>query len=77
MSIDVGQRNKTSAEKILQRIDSVGSTEVVVFCPGCKALETLYFNESQLIPTRKYAQKMGGIYHACGSNEPCRLYSLS
>jgi hypothetical protein len=77
MSIDVGQTQKTSAEKVLQRIASIEPTELVVFCPGCKALETVYFSEGRLVATRKFAQKTDGIYHACGSNEPCRLYSLS
>jgi hypothetical protein len=77
MSIDVGQTRKASAEKVLQRVASIEPTELVVFCPGCKALETLYFSEGRLIATRKFAQKTDGIYHACGSNEPCRLYSLS
>jgi hypothetical protein len=73
----VGQTRKASADKVLQRIASTGPTELVVFCPGCKALDTLYFSEGQLIPTRRFAQKTDGVYHTCGSNEPCRLYSLS
>jgi hypothetical protein len=77
MSINVAQTRKPSVKKVVQRIADTASTELVVFCPGCKALETLNFTEGGLIPTRKFAQKPDGIYHACGSNEPCRLYSLS
>jgi hypothetical protein len=51
--------------------------DVLVQCPKCKTVETLQFVEDRLIPSQKFSQKDNRIYHACGSNMPCRLYSLS
>ena len=50
------------------------SGEVVVFCPRCKALQTVQLNDDRLIPTRKFTQVGPYIYHDCGSIKPCRLY---
>ncbi len=51
--------------------------EVVVYCPGCKALETVCYNNDGLLTTSRFTQRTGGIFHKCGSSLPCRLYSLS
>ena len=48
--------------------------ELVVFCPRCKALETFWFTKDTLMPTRKFNQENGHVFHDCGSGEPCRLY---
>jgi hypothetical protein len=50
------------------------SGEAVAFCPGCKALQTVWINGDKLIPTRKFTQERDEIYHDCGSSRPCRLY---
>jgi phage FluMu protein Com len=50
------------------------SGEVVVFCPQCKALQTVQISGRKLTPTRKFTQEGSGIYHDCGSIQPCRLY---
>jgi phage FluMu protein Com len=50
------------------------SGEVVVFCPQCKAIQTVQISGSRLTPTRKFTQVGTRIYHDCGSNRPCRLY---
>jgi len=50
------------------------SDEVMVFCPACKAFETVWFTDAALNQTRKFAQYGNHIYHDCGSKEPCRLY---
>ena len=47
--------------------------EVVAFCPGCKAFETLWFAGDVLVPTRKFSQRGWGVFHDCGSRDPCRL----
>ena len=52
------------------------SREVVAFCPGCKAFQTIWFNNDKLIPTRKFSQKGNEIYHDCGSSQSCRLYLI-
>ena len=48
--------------------------ELVVFCPGCKTLVTLWFNNSGLMPSRKFIQQGEQVFHDCGTPEPCRLY---
>jgi hypothetical protein len=48
--------------------------EFVVFCPGCKTLETLWFNDGWLMQTRKFNQRGEQVFHDCGTPEPCRLY---
>lgn len=48
--------------------------ELVVFCPGCKTLETLWFNKGWLIQTCKFNQQGEQVFHDCGTAQPCRLY---
>ena len=50
------------------------SGEMVVFCPQCKAIQTVQIGGGRLTPTRKFHQVGPYIYHDCGSNRPCRLY---
>jgi hypothetical protein len=50
--------------------------ELVVFCPKCKTLETLWFTNGWLMPARKFSKMNGELYHDCGSQEPCRLYRM-
>lgn len=65
-------------ESATPEVDGVnrGSTgEVVVFCPHCKALQTVQISGSRLLPTRKFHQEGARIFHDCGSTRPCRLYN--
>jgi hypothetical protein len=48
--------------------------EVIVVCPKCKTLETLWFSSGFLVPTRKFRQYGNQVYHDCGSTEPCTFY---
>ena len=48
--------------------------EVVVFCPKCKAMQSVQISGKHLLPTRKFIQVGPYIYHDCGSKIPCRLY---
>jgi len=50
--------------------------ELWVFCPGCKAWETLLFSRrGRLLPTLRFNQdKEGRVRHDCGTGQPCRLY---
>jgi hypothetical protein len=48
--------------------------EVIVVCPKCKTLETLWLSAGFLVPTRKFRQYGRQVYHDCGSVEPCSLY---
>gem|GEM_PF-1903831 len=50
--------------------------EYVCTCPNCKTFETLWFIGDRLVPTKKFIQKDSGIYHDCGSSEPCRLFPI-
>ncbi len=60
--------------KVIIAEDNDLSKEVMVFCPACKAFQTIWFTKSVLNQTRKFTQYGDHIYHDCGSNEPCRLY---
>jgi len=53
---------------------SIWSGEAMVFCPRCKALQTVSLAGNTLMPTRKFTQKRSQIYHDCGSSQPCHLY---
>ena len=53
------------------------SGDLTVFCPGCKSLETVWFEDGTLMSTRKFTQRGDLIYHDCGSDRPCRLYRNS
>ena len=48
--------------------------EVIVVCPKCKTLETLWFSAGLLVATRKFRQSGRQVYHDCGSDEPCCFY---
>ena len=48
--------------------------EIITFCPGCKAFQTLWLHHGRLVLTRKYTQKNNQVYHDCGASRPCRLY---
>jgi len=50
--------------------------ELVVCCPQCKALETLWFSGDTLMQARRFTQQNGHVYHDCGVTVPCRLYRL-
>jgi hypothetical protein len=54
--------------------DSATPEELVVFCPACKAIQTVYFTLEMMMPTRKFRQENGQVYHDCGSTLPCRVY---
>lgn len=57
-----------------RRGHSTQPREAVAFCPRCKAFQTVWLNGNRLMPTRKFSQEGGEIYHDCGSSQPCRLY---
>jgi len=48
--------------------------EVIVVCPKCKTLETLWLSAGFLVPTRKFRQSGNHVYHDCGSIDPCSFY---
>ena len=70
----LAERSKPEIPKRTIVHTSTGVYELVVFCPQCKALETLCFDNGSLMQTRKFNQTDGQVYHDCGSNQPCRLY---
>jgi hypothetical protein len=53
----------------------VVSHEVMVLCPACKTFETVWLNNGKLNQNRKFTQYGSHIYHDCGSNAPCRLFT--
>jgi hypothetical protein len=52
------------------------SKEMMAYCPGCKAFQTVWLSGDRLMTTRKFTQVGDYIYHNCGSDQPCRLYAL-
>jgi hypothetical protein len=50
------------------------SEEIMIFCPACKAFETVWFNKGELTQNRKFTQFGSHVYHDCGVNILCRLY---
>jgi hypothetical protein len=48
--------------------------EAMAYCPNCKALQTVWLSGNTLLPTRKFYQVDGRVYHDCGSGLPCHLY---
>ncbi len=76
MATKVAQKQASDQSKI-QWYDEDTSRELVAYCPGCKALETIAIGARGFFPTSRYALKNGKVYHHCGSAEPCRLYSLN
>ena len=77
MPVALAEQQKSSATKNTSQNMSATVDELVVFCPKCKTLEMLYFTGERLMPTRKFHQEDGKVYHGCGSSEPCRLYRFS
>jgi hypothetical protein len=53
---------------------SVRTEEIIVCCPNCKALETLYFDGKKILTSRKFQQQNNEVYHDCGATKPCRVY---
>jgi hypothetical protein len=58
-------------------INYEGPRDVVAFCPGCKSMETISLVGKAIAPTSRFTQRGDAVFHACGSDVPCRLYSLS
>ena len=75
MTIVIGLGSKAPG-KAMWKVDAP-AREIVAFCPKCKALETLTYGNEGIVPTSKFSQKGTSVYHGCGSEIPCRLYSLS
>jgi len=48
--------------------------ERVAQCPKCKTIETVELIGNKLLPSRKFYQMDGNIYHNCGSDRPCNLH---
>ncbi len=73
-SMSVPVRSKRNSQKALWHVESQWPRDLLIFCPACKALEVLRFSGSQMIPTRKFTQRAGNVYHDCGTHLPCRLH---
>ena len=54
----------------------MGGKRLIVSCPKFLTVETLWFRRDRLEPTKKFTQEINGkVYHDCGSQLPCRLFS--
>lgn len=77
MTTRLASHKHKKVRKALWRVEPAVPNEVLIFCPGCKALEVVRFTGEGMIPTRRFTQEMDKVYHACGSGVPCRLHTLS
>jgi|WetSurMetagenome_2_1015567.scaffolds.fasta_scaffold300580_2 hypothetical protein len=48
--------------------------DMTVQCPHCKTIETLQFVQNRMLPSSKFKQVDGKIFHTCGSVLPCKIY---
>ena len=51
--------------------------DIAVQCPCCLTIETLQVDNGRLVPTRRFWQRNGLVYHDCGSTRPCRVVSIN
>ena len=52
-------------------------SDVIAFCPTCKAVQSITISRGHLSQTRKFVQRGNTIFHDCGTNTPCRLYIIN
>lgn len=69
----VPQTNRSIAQTII----SPGITDCLAYCPHCKAMQTVQFQRESLIPTRKFHEAAGRVWHDCGSPLACGLITMS
>ncbi|MDO8567292.1 MAG: hypothetical protein Q7R57_01095 [Dehalococcoidales bacterium] len=50
--------------------------EVTAFCPKCMTMETLYFSEDGLMPSRRFHQEGKKGNYDCGAQVSCRLFRI-
>lgn len=74
MAVALAQNPRTQSLNKATVSFATNTREFVVFCPGCKTLETVWFNDGRLMQTRKFHQQDKQVFHDCGTSEPCRLY---
>jgi hypothetical protein len=75
MNAEGTRQKKKGNRRALWRVNDMIPRELLAFCPACKALDVLRFTGSEMVPTRKFEQRRGRVYHSCGSRLPCRLHS--
>jgi|WetSurMetagenome_2_1015567.scaffolds.fasta_scaffold04324_5 hypothetical protein len=75
MSTNTTRTLEKSNMKTVLLINNEVFRDVVVFCPRCKTMETLSLNGEVIEPNRRFAQRSSEVYHACGSDLPCHLFS--
>ena len=72
--MEITLERETKVSKARQENTTYKTEEAMAFCPQCKALQTVWLNGGELMPTRKFIQVGKNVYHNCGSRQPCRLY---
>jgi len=59
---------------ISEKVNVTEPVEVMAFCPGCKAFQTVWLRGNTLMSTRRFSQEGSQIFHNCGSDLACQLY---
>ena len=75
MSTSTTLTSEKSNMKTILLINNEVSRDVTAFCPRCKTMETLSLNGEVMAPNRRFTQRASEVYHACGSDLPCHLFS--
>lgn len=65
--------DKTPSAKVRARLNGARMRTVMAHCPGCKEVATIDVIGAAMVPTRKFRQVGGKVFHDCGSELPCRL----
>jgi len=59
---------------VSEKVNVAEPVEVMAFCPGCKAFQTVWLKGNTLMSTRRFSQEGSQIFHHCGSDLACQLY---
>ncbi len=76
MPVAILEPPKPKTRKSLINTTPAIMDELVAFCPKCMTLETLFFTDEGMMPTRRFSVVGNKVYHNCGSVRPCRLYRV-
>ena len=66
--------HKAVSREFASIVPESDTQEVLVVCPNCKTMETLLYGDGHFFVNRKFTETENGVYHNCGSKQPCRVY---
>ena len=64
--------------RVKRPIITAEAKEFIVVCSRCGTIETIWVSaDGLLVPTQKFNQYGGHLYHDCGADAACQLYRIS